>query len=206
MVLLKLRTFALVLLSTIALSLPASAATIFFGEGVNVNLPQAADNDVNTLVASGDLALDLDGILEFIVTPDPFALSNEGGVLDAYFDVAFSASNLTGVSFAFFSEDAFGRNFINASSIISEAFFGPDGILVPFDFAGTGASTLVLQVFSFTSDGFPVDGSALWSLRADYAGDIVNTASPIPLPAGAWLLLTGLGAMALVRRHRRSSA
>lgn len=33
-----------------------------------------------------------------------------------------------------------------------------------------------------------------------------NSAAPIPLPAAAWLLLTGVGALGVVRRRRRAAA
>lgn len=203
MVFTSLRGLALVLLSCLALAVPASAASVSFGEGVNTILPVAADNDTNTLSTSGDFASDFDGVLEFFITPDPGALANSGGVLDLMFDVVFGTSTLTGVEATLFAQDSFGLNFVAASPILGSNFFDSGPVTFSLDFLGTGASTLALFVSSYTSDGFPINGSALWSANASYQGNTVLVGADVPLPAGFWLMVTGAGFLGLLGRKRQ---
>ncbi|ABD53722.1 VPLPA-CTERM sorting domain-containing protein [Jannaschia sp. CCS1] len=65
--------------------------------------------------------------------------------------------------------------------------------LVVIDLGGMVSSATVSMFNNRTNDGFTIDGAAA-------------TVAPVPLPAGAVLLLGGLGALAVMRRRRAAAA
>lgn len=65
----------------------------------------------------------------------------------------------------------------------------------------TGTSTVQLWLGDETMAGTPTDPSA--TVKNDVVFDGVAT---VPLPAGTWLLISGLGALALMRRRSLSAA
>lgn len=65
---------------------------------------------------------------------------------------------------------------------------------------GIGPGEIILSLNSTFGAFFPTDGFE--PLEVGLGGATINAVAAVPLPAGAWLLLTGLGGLALRRRRR----
>jgi len=79
-------------------------------------------------------------------------------------------------------------------------------VLAKLEEAGTlsfdvGAAGVYYALVSGTAQASGVFNMGLFSLRADF-----TPAAPIPLPAGVWLLLSGVGMLAGARRRRADAA
>ncbi|MEO0938385.1 MAG: VPLPA-CTERM sorting domain-containing protein [Pseudomonadota bacterium] len=86
--------------------------------------------------------------------------------------------------------------FAGGTELLNEAFTGLYDASTEFSITDSlGFDRVVIG-----PDGIDADGYGISSLTV---GSSV-TIDPIPLPAGAWLLLTGLGALGLGRRFRRT--
>jgi hypothetical protein len=145
-------------------------------------------------VAQGDelrISVNLDGV--FHVPPGGFTTGLEMGLFGTTFDIASSAN--VGTTSAFLNGDLVWSNeagsYTTGAGIIQGSFFPPEGF--SFDRA--------LFDFTITQLDHPVlaDIATFRTLSTTLHTD------PVPLPAGLWLLGSGVGLWAGVVRRRRTA-
>ena len=168
----------------------------------------------NTLAAFSILTLSALGVNAATLTGDDVTLEIS--------DVGFSQTVTVGA----------GTDF-TANAVSWDVDFGADGdelnVSVIGDFPSFGATSFELSSLDFSGGEFLTGFANLFSQLQNTSfsltdssilftfddGPVTNgtvlsgrfeTAAPIPLPAGVWLLLTSLGGLAVVKRRKRHTA
>lgn len=134
--------------------------------------------------------------------PSTFTLSVDSDVELTGF-LGFDRLNLTGVVFDVTGTgvDSVGNSFSTAGNITGTTPSTP----ILETFVGGPLSLLAGEVYSFTAtNGGAATQSYLTGLEFRIS-DTGTPTTPIPLPAGAWLLLTALAGVAAVRRRSASA-
>ena len=155
--------------------------------------------DVGANIFTGDSS-------QYKETSDPFAnsltlgqptITNITRLFDQYYDPSAGSNVLNDTTQA----TAF-------QTTLWKLVYGED--LEISNFNPSGASVLSSEMYDFVTNT-ENDIARVWNLTflestADSRSQNLVTATVIPLPAAGWLLVTGLGGLALVARRRKSAA
>jgi len=193
------KSFA-VLTGFMLLAAPLSAETIpVFNESVTVLNP-AADNEVNFLFGGGILDQDPDLILNFGFIEFGNAFANQGNILPLTLSVTPGETDLAWVEAVLLAVDATGANFVSTTGLLGASDWGSFNVDLDFSSVEEYALSLTFSNSFFEDPSNPSE--IRYSLFGAYAGP---TVAPVPLPAGGWLLLAGLGGLMALKKRRKTA-
>ncbi|MEO1035135.1 MAG: VPLPA-CTERM sorting domain-containing protein [Pseudomonadota bacterium] len=180
---------ALILISATTSTVNAASISLVPSSSVSLN----GDTATFDLIANFGSDLTVGGATDFMW---------DASVLQ-FDDFVFGAALAAPVRDVFF--DVFD---LQSPSLFSIGFGNFAGVSLPTDTVIGTISFMVIGAAG-SSTGITLADSIKWSGFLDLIGDSITvdysgtTANVVPLPAGAWLLLSGLGGLVALRRRRR---